>query len=103
MMRSINQIFRGNEHLMDLEPVEKLIGYCSELEDEVVENNQIIDQTVILKQLISEISKSCDELLKEEEKSERWPDDFEKINFKEAIINLKKYISLYCIDNKIRL
>jgi len=88
---------------MDLGPVEELIEYCRELEDEVVENNQIIDQTVILKQLISEISKSCVDLLKEDEKSERWPNDFEKVDFKEAIINLKKYISLYCIDNKIKL
>jgi hypothetical protein len=102
-MKSINQIFKNNEHLMDLGPVDELIEYCRELEDEVVENNQIIDQTVILKQLISEISKSCVDLLKEDEKSERWPNDFEKVDFKEAIINLKKYISLYCIDNKIKL
>lgn len=102
-MKSINQIFRGNEHLMDLVPVEELIEYCRELEDIVVENTQIIDQTIILKQLISEISKSCDDLLKKEKESERWPDDFEKIDFKEAIMNLKKYIFLYCFENKIRL
>jgi len=63
-MKSINQIFRDNEHLMDLGPVEELIEYCRELEDEVVENNQVI---------------------------------------KEAVKNLTKYISSYCIDNKIRL
>jgi len=102
-MKSINQIFKNNEHLMDLGPVEELIEYCRELEDKVVENNQVIDQTVILKQLISEISGSCVDLLKEDEKSERWPTDFERVDFKEAVINLKKYISLYCIDNKIRL
>ena len=56
-MRSINQIFKGNEHLMDLEPVDSLIDYCKDLEDEVVENKQKSDQTIILKQLISEISK----------------------------------------------
>jgi hypothetical protein len=58
-MKSISQIFRNNEHLMDLDPVEELIDYCRELEDKVVENNQIVDKTVVLKQLISEISKSC--------------------------------------------
>jgi len=102
-MKSINQIFRDNEHLMDLGPVEELIEYCRELEDQVVENNQVIDQTVVLKQLISEISKSCVDLLKEDEKSERWPNDFEEVDFKEAVKNLTKYISSYCMDNKIRL
>ena len=102
-MRSINQIFKGNEHLMDLEPVDSLIDYCKDLEDEVVENKQKSDQTIILKQLISEISKSCFELLEDDKKSERWSYDFEKIDFKESIINLREYIIKYCLDNKINL
>ena len=102
-MRSINQIFKGNEHLMDLEPVESLIEYCRELEDEVVENKQKNDQTIILKQLISEINKSCFELLEDDKKSERWSNDFEKIDFKESIVNLREYIIKYCLDNKINL
>lgn len=102
-MRSINQIFKGNEHLMDLEPVDSLIDYCRELEDEVVENKQKSDQTIILKQLISEISKSCFELLEDDKKSERWSNDFEKIDFKESIVNLREYIIKYCLDNKIKL
>jgi hypothetical protein len=102
-MKSINQIFKGNEHLMDLEPVESLIEYCRELEDEVVENKQKNDQTIILKQLISEINKSCFELLEDDKKSERWSNDFEKIDFKESIVNLREYIIKYCLDNKINL
>jgi hypothetical protein len=102
-MKSINQIFRGNEHLMDLEPVEELIDYCRELEDEVVNNSQVVDQTIILKQLISEINRSCKELLEENEKSERWAKDFEPVDFKESIVNLREYIIKYCLDNKIRL
>ena len=102
-MRSINQIFKGNEHLMDLEPVDSLIDYCRELEDEVVENKQKSDQTIILKQLISEINKSCFELLEDDKKSERWSNDFEKIDFKESIVNLREYIIKYCLDNKIKL
>jgi hypothetical protein len=100
-MKSINQIFKSNKLLMDEPEVMELIEYCRELEDEVVENNQVIDQTIILKQLISEISKSCGDLLQEDEKSERWPDEFDKIDFKKAVKNLKKYISSYCVDNKI--
>lgn len=102
-MRSINQIFKGNEHLMDLEPVDSLIDYCKDLEDEVVENKQKSDQTIILKQLISEISKSCFELLEDDKKSERWSNDFEKIDFKESIVNLREYIIKYCLENKIKL
>jgi hypothetical protein len=102
-MKSINQIFRGNEHLMDLEPVEELIDYCRELEDEVVNNSQVVNQTIILKQLISEINSSCKELLEENEKSERWGKDFEPVDFKESIENLREYIIKYCLDNKIRL
>lgn len=102
-MKSINQIFKGNEHLMDLEPVESLIEYCRELEDEVVENKQKNDQTIILKQLISEINKSCFELLEGDKNSERWSNDFEKIDFKESITNLRDYIIKYCFDNKINL
>ena len=102
-MRSINQIFKGNEHLMDLEPVDSLIDYCKDLEDEVVENKQKSDQTIILKQLISEISKSCFELLEDDKKSERWSNDFEKIDFKVSIVNLREYILKYCLDNKIKL
>ncbi len=102
-MKSINQIFRGNEHLMDLEPVEELIDYCRDLEDMVVDNSQLVDQTIILKQLISEISISCKELLEENEKSERWGKDFEPVDFKKSIVNLREYIIKYCLDNKIKL
>jgi hypothetical protein len=100
-MKSINQIFKGNEHLMDLNPIEELIDYCRELEDEVVEKNQVIDQTTILKQLISEISNSCVDLINESEMAERWPKEYDKVDFKESIVNLKDYISKYCLDNKI--
>ena len=36
-MKSISQIFRDNEHLMDLSPVEELIDYCRDLEGEVTQ------------------------------------------------------------------
>jgi hypothetical protein len=37
-MKSVSQIFKGNEHLMDLGPVEELIEYTQELEGMVFEN-----------------------------------------------------------------
>jgi hypothetical protein len=102
-MKSINQIFKTNNSLMEEPEVMELIDYCKDLEDEVVECAQKNDQTIILKQLISEISKSCFELLEDDKKSERWSSDFEKIDFKESIINLREYIIKYCLDNKINL
>ena len=102
-MKSINQIFKTNNSLMEEPDVMELIDYCKDLEDEVVECAQKNDQTIILKQLISEISKSCFELLEDDKKSERWSYDFEKIDFKESIINLREYIIKYCLDNKINL
>lgn len=102
-MKSISQIFKTNTSLMDEPEVVELIDYCRELEDIVVENNQIVDKTVVLKQLISEISKSCHDLIEEDKKGERWVNDFERVDFKESIVNLKEYITKYCLDNKIYL
>ena len=36
-MKNISQIFQGNEHLMDLSPVEELIDYTQELEGQLLE------------------------------------------------------------------
>jgi CRISPR-associated endonuclease/helicase Cas3 len=66
-------------------------------------NLTIRQQPDTKEQLISEISKSCFELLEDDKKSERWSYDFEKIDFKESIINLREYIIKYCLDNKINL
>lgn len=100
-MKSINQILKGRSDLIDEPEVLELIEYCRELEDELVEKKQTTDQTTILKQLVFEIKTSCTDLLKEDEKADRWSNDFDEIDFKEAIINLKEYISLYCFENRI--
>jgi glutaredoxin-related protein len=42
-------------------------------------------------------------MIEEDEKHKRWPKDFDEVDFREAIKNLKDYINLYCLDNKIRL
>jgi hypothetical protein len=88
---------------MEEPEVMELVEYCRELEDLVIENNQVVDQTVILKQLISEISKSCSDLLEKDKEGERWENEFERVDFKETVTNLKNYITKYCLDNKIYL
>ncbi len=102
-MKSINQIFKTNSSLMEEPEVVELIDYCKDLEDEVVEYKQKNDQTIILKQLISEINRSCFELLEDDKRAERWEGDFDRVDFKESIINLREYIIKYCLDNKINL
>ena len=42
-MKNITQIFQGNEHLMDLGPIEELIDYCRDLEGQVLERK--VDDT----------------------------------------------------------
>jgi hypothetical protein len=100
-MKSINQIFKDNEHLMDLEPVEELIEYCKELEDKVIDRFDKIDQTVMLKQLIREIKEDCKSTMSDIENANRWPKDFQPPNLESSIKKLVKYIEDYCKDQNI--
>lgn len=91
-MKSISQIFRDNEHLMDLEPVENLIDYCRYLEDKVVENNLEEDKEHIYKSIIQDILTSCNELEESKLLAERYPDLYKKIDAETLVQNLKNYI-----------
>jgi len=102
-MKSINQIFKNNKELMNELEVSELIDYCLELEDQLILEKQKTDQTVVLKQLISEIKTDCSLLLSEDEKGLRWPNEFNRVDFKEAVLKLKEYIFTYCLDNRITL
>lgn len=92
-MKSISQIFRGNEHLMDLGPVEELIDYCRELEENVieVELNKPYDKEEILHSVIRDIYESCIQTLKDDKESIRFGET-PRVDFEETIVNLKKYI-----------
>ena len=101
-MKNINQIFKDNEHLMDLEPVEELIEYCRELEGEVMEKRIEVnyDKEHILKSMLKDIRTSIDETLSEDEESIRF-NEIPRVDFKEAVKNLKKFISQMCFSNNI--
>ena len=62
-MKSISQIFKGNEHLMDLQPVEELIEYTQDLEGQVMERKveDTYDKEHMLKSMLSDILDSCRE------------------------------------------
>lgn len=91
-MKSINQIFKGNEHLMDLSPVEDLIDYCRYLEEKVIENNLEDNKEHIYKSIVQDILTGCNELEESKILEERYPGLYKKMDAEDLIVNLKNYI-----------
>jgi hypothetical protein len=92
-MKSVNQIFKNNTHLMDEPEVIELIEYCQELEGEVLEKKieDTYSKEEIYLQILKEIYDSCDKTLTDDQLSERFKET-PRVDFKEAVINLKKYM-----------
>jgi len=93
-VRDIRQIFKGNEHLMDLEPVDNLIDYCRDLEGQLFEKNleETNNKEQILKSIIQDVLASCDELEENKLLNERYPELYKKPDPDSLIKNLKDYI-----------
>jgi hypothetical protein len=104
-MKSISQIFKGNEHLMDLSPVEELIGYTQELEGQVFEKKieDNYDKEHMLKSMLQDILYSCRDFEKNNELAERYPKMYEKDDAETLVKNLKNYIMNMNNDNKLGL
>ncbi len=100
-MKSIRQIFRLNPQLMDEPEVEELIEYCRELEGQVMENSLAsnYNKEINVTDIVRDIHISCVEMIKQDE--DRFND--EEIDYKQAIINLDKYIVKLCEEYKIML
>lgn len=100
-MRSVREIFKNKEYLLDEPEVEKLVEYCEELQDENVElkfqktNNKELAMLDMLKEVI----KGCNAIEKEQIEHERF--GFEPPNYEATISNLKSYIYSRCRDEKI--
>jgi len=94
-MRSIYEIFRDNEHLMDLGPVEELIDYTQELEGRVFENNiqDSYDKEHMLRSMLQDILQSCSDMEETNELAERYPGMYEKSDSESLVKNLKNYIT----------
>ncbi len=101
MKKQIRTIFKGKEHLLDELPVEELVAYCQNLEDEVVELNYQLsnNKEIVLKEMISDILKSCNGVQKEQQEHLRF--GYPPVDFEKAIANLKSYIQIRCKDHKI--
>ena len=94
-MKNINQIFKTNTSLMDHPEVEELIVYCRELEGEVTQKK--IDDTYnkeeIYLQVLKDIYESCGKSLEDQKTSDRFR-EIPPVDFKMAIVNLKKYLDV---------
>ena len=94
-MKNIYEIFKGNEHLMDLAPVEELIDYTQELEGQVLERkiDDTYDKEEIYLQILKDIYESCGKTLEDQKTSDRFR-EIPPVDFKMTIINLKKYLEV---------
>ena len=104
-MKSITQIFEGNEHLMDLGPIEELIDYCRDLEGQVLERK--VDDTYnkehMLRTMLSDILTSCEEYEQNKILEVRYPELYKKVDADNLVENLIKYISTMNAKNDLRL
>ena len=105
-MKSIAQIFRNNRELLDVPEVQELIEYTQDLEGLVMDRkiDDSYDKEYILLGIIRDIYSSCKDTLEQDELHERFPNEVEPIeDYKESIVNLKRFISDMCRENRINL
>ena len=104
-MKSISQIFQGNEHLMDLEPVEELIDYCRNLEGQVLERKveDTYDKEHMLKSMLSDILSSCREYEENKILQDRYPELYKNVDADDLVKNLMNYIISMNAKNDLRL
>ncbi|MBW1657452.1 hypothetical protein [Flavobacterium quisquiliarum] len=100
-MKSVREIFRNKEYLLDEPEVMKLVDYCEELQDEIVEfkYQKTDNKELALLDMIKEVIKGCDAIEKEQMEHERY--GYDAPNYQETITNLKSYIYRRCRDEKI--
>jgi hypothetical protein len=93
-MKNIRQIFKNNEHLMDLTPVDELIEYTQELEGKVFEKNieDNYSKEHMLKSMLQDILNSCRDMEETNKLAERYPGMYEKSDAESLVKNLKDYI-----------
>ena len=105
IMKSINQIFRGNEHLMDLSPVEELIEYTKELEGVVLERKveDAYDKEHMLRTMLSDILDSCKEYEENKILQDRYPELYKKVDADALVKNLMDFILTMNSKNDLRI
>lgn len=104
-MKNISQIFQGNEHLMDLSPIEELIDYTQELEGQVLERKieDTYNKEHMLKTMLSDILSSCREYEENKILQDRYPELYKKVDADDLVKNLMEYIISMNTKNDLRL
>ena len=104
-MKNIHQIFRGNEHLMDLGPVEELIEYTQDLEGQVLERKveDTYDKEHMLKSMLSDILSSCREYEENKILQDRYPELYKNVDADDLVKNLMNYIITMSSKNNLKL
>ncbi|KQB38913.1 hypothetical protein [Flavobacterium aquidurense] len=102
-MRSVREIFKTKEYLLEEPEVVKLVEYCKELQDEIVElkYQKTNNKELAILDMLKEVIKGCNAIEKEQMEHERF--GYEAPNYEATISNLKSYIYSRCKDEKIRL
>lgn len=88
---------------MDEPEVEALLGYCENLEEELIDLKfeKNTNKELVLLDMIKEVMKGCKALEKEQMEHERF--GYEAPDYQETVSNLKSYIQEICRINKIYL
>ena len=102
-MKSTREIFKSNPSLLDEPEVLKLLDYCAELQDEIVEFKfqKTDNKELAMLDMLKEVIKGCNAIEKEKAEHERF--GFEAPDYPETVSNLKSYIQEICRINKIYL
>lgn len=100
-MISVREIFKNKEHLLEQPEVEKLIEYCEELQDEIVEFKfqKSSNKELAMLDMLKEVIKGSNAIEKEQMEHERF--GYEAPDYQETISNLKNYIYTRCREEKI--
>ena len=103
MTKQIRHIFKNKEYLLDEPEVMKLVEYCENLQDIIVEFKfeKSNDKQLVMLDMIKEILNACNTIQKQQIESVRFGS--EAPDFERGIQHLKSYIYEICRINKIRL
>lgn len=100
-MKSTREIFKTNPSLLDEPEVAKLLEYCEELQDEIIEFKfqKTNNKELAMLDMLKEVVKGCNAIEREQMEHERF--GYEVPDYQSTILNLKRYIVKRCDDEKI--
>lgn len=103
-MRTPHQIFQNDPELQKHPAVQEIIAQFEETRDALVDAEQHIEQKFMrlkhMEELVGQIRAGIHDELKKDQDAERFKET-PRIDFKEAVLNLQRYISDYLRDYNI--